>query len=130
MSDGEYIGQNDQGLRMVFYHTGERFIDLDRRPCLVGAQCQLQLVGCVLTLLVLQFLIAIRRIIQDRNAGERRQKLLEQLQPFTRQLWRDAGQPSRLTDGSRDAHDKAFKRIAANTMIGIVSVASLAARNP
>jgi hypothetical protein len=69
MSDDESIGENDQGLRMVIYYTGERFINLDRRTCLVGAQCQLQLVRSFLTLHVLPWLIPVFRVVQDRHAG-------------------------------------------------------------
>jgi hypothetical protein len=54
---------------VVIYYVSERFINLDRRACLVGAQCQIQLVGGFLTLLVLPFLIPVFRIVQNRNAG-------------------------------------------------------------
>jgi hypothetical protein len=76
MSEGDYIRENDQGLHTVVDYASERFLNLDRRTGLVGAQCQIQLVGGFLTLPVLSFFIAVFWIVQDRNAGQRWQKLL------------------------------------------------------
>jgi hypothetical protein len=69
MSRGETIGENDQGLRMVVYYAAERFINLDGRTCLVGAQCQLQLVRGFLALFVLACLISVFRVVKDRHTG-------------------------------------------------------------
>src|SRR5262249_43045467 len=72
---------------------------------------QLQAARRFLSLLVLCCLVAILWIEEDRDAGEPGNEFLEKLRPFARQIGRNAGQPSRLATGSRDAGDEAVKRV-------------------
>src|SRR5262249_23401769 len=72
---------------------------------------QLQAARRFLSLLVLCCLVAILWIEEDRDAGEPGNEFLEKLKPFARQIGRNAGQPSRLATGSRDAGDEAVERV-------------------
>ena len=65
-----------------------------------------------LQLLVLQRLVAILRVVEDCDAGERRNEFLEHLKPFAGQLGRNAGQPGRFTTGSCDARDETVQWVA------------------
>src|SRR6516165_348125 len=106
------IGEDNQGSRMVVGHSGKRFVDLGRRARLERAHRQLQGASRFLNLLVLPRLVAILRIVEDCNAGERGNKLLEHLKPFAHQFRRNAGHPSGLAARSRNAGNQAVKRVA------------------
>src|SRR6266851_2266905 len=115
---------------MVIYHASERFINLDRRACLVGAQCQLQLVGGFLTLLVFPFFFRssglyriATRVSGDKSSVSNCSRLAansEEMQVNPVAL--PPGRAMLATSLSSGSHAK--------TMMGIASVASLAARNP
>ena len=75
-------------------------------------QCQFQAACCFLTLLVLGLLVAILRIVQDRNMDQRWHEFPEQLKPFACQFRRNASQSGRLAAGSRYAGGKAVERVA------------------
>src|SRR6476646_8621650 len=74
-------------------------------------QRQFKATCCFLTLLVLGLLVAILRIVQDCNVGQRWHEFLEQLKPLPCEFRRNASQPGRLATGSRYAGDKAVERV-------------------
>ena len=112
IEDHERVGENNQGLRVLAGHAGKCLVDLGGRACLESAHGKVQPAGGFLGLLVLQCLVAILRIVEDRDAGECRNKFLEQLESFARQVGGNAGQAGRLAAGSGDAGDQTVEWIA------------------
>jgi hypothetical protein len=112
LDDHECVGEDDERLRLVVHHGRECLVDFVRRARLEGAEREPELFCRALHLPVFVRLVAILRIEEYCDAQGRRHQLCEELQPFRRDVGRDAGEPGRLASGTRNACDEAVERIA------------------